>query len=41
MKVIANNGVYFCGKIKELLIELHNMSRTYKTLQELLARARQ
>lgn len=41
MKVIVHNGIYFCGKIKELLVELHNMRRTYKTLQELLAKTRQ
>lgn len=41
MKMIAHNGLYFSGKVKDLLTELQNMSKVYKTLQELLTKNRQ
>lgn len=36
MKVIANNGFYFSGKVRELIKELDSMRRKYKTLYELI-----
>ena len=41
MKLIANQGFYFSGKIRDLLKELHTMSKKYKTLHELLSKNRQ
>lgn len=38
MKLISAQGLYFSGKIRELLKELHAMSKKYKTLQELLSK---
>lgn len=39
--MIAKHGFYFSGTIKELLKELHTMSKKYKTLRELLNNNRQ
>ncbi|TWH48956.1 hypothetical protein [Sporomusa sp. KB1] len=38
MKVILAQGFYFSGTIRELLKELHTMSKKYKTLHELLSK---
>lgn len=38
MKVIACNGLYFSGKIKDLLKELQNLSKEYNTLREVITR---
>ncbi|CQR74075.1 hypothetical protein SOV_21930 [Sporomusa ovata DSM 2662] len=38
MKVISSQGFYFSGKIRDLLKELHAMSKKYKTLHELLSK---
>ncbi|HWR45228.1 hypothetical protein [Sporomusa sp.] len=36
MKMIARNGFYFSGKIKDLLKELRNLSKEYSTLQDIV-----
>ena len=35
MKMIIYNGFYFSGKIRDLIKELNNLSKKYKTLREL------
>lgn len=35
---VAKNGLYFSGKIKELLKELQNLSKEYKTVREVIAK---
>ncbi|MBP2634201.1 MAG: hypothetical protein H6Q72_108 [Firmicutes bacterium] len=41
MKMIIYNGFYFSGKFKDLLKELNNLSKKYKTLCELCKMNRQ
>ncbi len=41
MITISRNGFYFSGKIKDLLKELHNLSKEYHTLQEVVIKKRQ
>ena len=41
MKIIANNGLYFSGKIKDLLKELQRLNKNYSTLYEVIAKTRQ
>lgn len=41
MKVIANNGLYFSGKIKDLLKELQRLSKNYSTLHEVITKTMQ
>lgn len=36
MRIVAQNGLFFSGKIKDLLKELRNLSKEYITLQEVL-----
>ncbi|HWR06309.1 hypothetical protein [Sporomusa sp.] len=36
MTVIARNGLYFSGKIKDLLKELRSLSKEYNTLQDIV-----
>ncbi len=38
MTTIAKNGLYFSGKIKDLLKELQNLSKKYNTLREVISK---
>lgn len=40
MKVIASNGLFFSGKVKELLKELQNLSKEYTTLREVVVKTK-
>ncbi|WP_281289517.1 hypothetical protein [Sporomusa termitida] len=41
MQTISHKGFYFSGKIKDLLKELHNLSKEYHTLREVVLKKRQ
>ncbi|SMC58571.1 hypothetical protein [Sporomusa malonica] len=36
MKMVAKNGLYFSGKIKDLLKELRNLSKEYINLRDVV-----
>ena len=38
MKVVTVNGLYFSGKIRDLLKELRALSKRYATLREVITK---
>lgn len=38
MTAVVKNGLYFSGKVKDLLKELQNLSKDYNTLREVITK---